>query len=212
MAEESETAQLLRKWHAGDRQALHVLIERDLAWIQERVHRRLGPLLRAKAETADFVQETVVEVLSYTPKFLLSSRSQFRALLARIVENLLRDEADRYTACRRSLHRERPLPPDSRLCLDASMDSAQRPSRQAERQEWEAWVRLGLELVEPEERQIILFRYWDGLPFARIAQRLGISEDAARMRFNRALARLSRQVHGMRGGKLGELLEGGSDS
>ena len=208
---ESETVQLLRKWHEGDRAALDSLLERDLPWIQARVRRRLGPLLRARAETDDFVQDAVAEVLSYTPRFLLSNRAQFRALLARIVENHLRDQHDRFSAYRRALHLERPLPSDTRLHLDQPRAPVARPSEVAERREWEAWVRLGLEALETEDRRIIVQRNWDGLSFADIARELGVSEDAARMRFHRSLARLTAAVNDLRAGKLRRWLSAESE-
>jgi len=208
MAEEFSTTQLLRKWQEGDRAALDSLLVRDLPWIQERVRRRLGPLLRARAETDDFVQEAVAEVLRYAPRFTISDRSHFRALLARIVENVLRDQHDRFRAYRRALHRERPLPPDTELSLDAPRGSVERPSEAAERSEWEAWVRLALELVDPEDRLAILMRNWDGLSFVEMGKRLEISEDAARMRFHRALARLAEEVHRLRSGRPAAWAEG----
>jgi RNA polymerase sigma-70 factor, ECF subfamily len=204
----SDTAQLLRQWHGGDRQALEVLLAQDLPWIERRVRRRLGPLLHAKAETADFVQEAVLEVLRYTPRFVITDRGRFRALLARIVENVLRDQHDRFTAYRRALHRERPLPADSQLVLDPPVRGAPSPSQAAQREEWEAWIRLALELSAPEDRLIILLRQWDGVSFEEIGRGLGIAADAARMRYNRALARLAHQVCLLKGGKLPAALDG----
>ncbi len=198
----TDTAQLLERWHAGDRTALDILLERDLPWIREQVRRRLGPLLRARAETDDFLDEAVADVLRYAPRFLICDRGQFRALLARIVENTLRDESDRWCACRRALHRERPLPEDSALGLHAAAGAPPRPSEVVQAREWEGWVRLGIELLESDDRQVILMRNWDDLSFAEIAARLGVSEDAARMKFHRAVARLAAQVTDLRAGRV----------
>jgi RNA polymerase sigma-70 factor (ECF subfamily) len=198
----SDTAQLLRQWHGGDRSALEALLAQDLPWIEARVRRRLGPLLHAKAETSDYVQDAVLEVLRYTPRFVISDRGKFRALLSRIVENVLRDQHDRFSAYRRALHRERPLPADSQLVLDPPAQGALSASQAAQKDEWEAWIRLALEISEPEDRLIILLRQWDGVSFVEIAKGLGISEDAARMRYNRALARLAHEVCSLKGGQL----------
>jgi RNA polymerase sigma-70 factor (ECF subfamily) len=206
MDAEPDTVQLLRRWHGGDRKALDALLERDLPWIRERVRRRLGPLLKAKGETEDFVQDAVLEVLRYAPPFVLGDRAQFRALLARIAENVLRDRHDRYAALRRALHRERPLPAGADLDLGPPCDSSLRPSRMAERGEWERWVRLGLELLDPDERELVLLREWDGLRFPEIGARLGVSEDAARMRFHRALAHLADRILRLRSGRVAEVV------
>ena len=97
----AETVTLLQRWHAGDRAALDTLLARDMPWIREHVERRLGQLLRAKGEADDYVQDAVIEVLRYGPRFLIADRERFRGLLARIVENTLRDQHDWYTAKRR---------------------------------------------------------------------------------------------------------------
>ena len=53
---------------------------------------------------------------------------------------------------------------------------------------------------------MILWREYDGLPFAEVADRLGLAEDAARMRFARALPKLARKLKSLRTGELGSLL------
>jgi RNA polymerase sigma factor (sigma-70 family) len=204
MASPGETAQLLLRWHGGDREALQSLLEREMGWIEARVRKRLGPLLRVKAETGDFVQEAALELLRYGSRLLLANRAQFRGLLLRIVENVLRDEHDRFTAFRRAARRERPLPSGSGLGLAATTQS---PSRAAEEEESECWIHLALELLEPEDRKVILLREWAELSFEEVGRRLLVSADAARMRFHRALARLSSEVQRVKSGRLGEHLE-----
>ncbi len=201
---ETETVELLRRWHGGDPAALNALVERDLDWIRERVRRRLGAELRAREETDDVVQDALLELLRYGPRFCLKSRSHFRSLLARIVENVLRGQSDRFRAYKRSARRERPL--DEALSLDGPAAQGTTPSESAERAEWQALVRLGLELLGAEDSEVLLLRQWDGLAFPEVAVRLGISQDAARMRFARALARLSRVIEKLRAGRLEELL------
>jgi RNA polymerase sigma-70 factor (ECF subfamily) len=204
--ESSETSQLLKRWHEGDREALDALLQRDLPWIERYVRSRLGPLLRAKAETQDLLQEALVEFLEYGPRFLIADRNHFRALLARIAENAIRAQHDRFTAERRSIQRERPLPRDSVVRLDPSLEPARSPSQEAQKEEWEALVRLALELLDAGERNLVLLRDWDGLSFGAIGERLGIAADAARMRYHRAILHLADRVERVRGGKLKELL------
>jgi len=67
-------------------------------------------------------------------------------------------------------------------------------------------VQLALELLADGDREIILLRQWEGLPFATVGEQLGIAEDAARMRFERALARLARTVQQLRSGQLQSVL------
>lgn len=197
---DDDTRVLLQRWHGGDREAIHVLVARDLPWIHDYVQARLGPLLRARGETMDYVQDAVIAVLSYSPRFVTADRARFRGLVARILENHLRDAHDHHMAACRALVRERPLPSDSALDLDRPQRPVTQPDARADANEQQAWVRLALELLEVEDRQVLLLRQWQDLEFAAIGERMGLSEDAARMRFQRALPKLAKKLDELRAG------------
>lgn len=190
----SATADLLLRWYEGDRAALDELLSRNLGWIQERVRARLGPALRAKGETQDYVQDAVIEVLRYGPRFVTANREQFRSLLARIVENVLRDRHGHFAAGRRAAYKEQPMPSDSVVRFDLRQRSTTRPSEHAMRTERQALVRLAIELLDPDDRNVILLRQHEGLPFEQIGEALGLPGNTARMRFQRALPRLAAKV------------------
>ncbi|MBK8100670.1 MAG: sigma-70 family RNA polymerase sigma factor [Planctomycetes bacterium] len=204
MNDAEETRLLLQRWHQGDRDAVDLLIRRDLPWIRDFVSARLGPLLRARGETQDYLQDAMLEVLTWCPRFLTADRQRFRALLARIIENRLRDAHDHHAAARRSPAVERALPNDSVLDLDTPRRSVTAPEAAAERHERDAWVRLAVELLDPEDRRVVLLRQWQELEFEAIGRELGISTDAARFRFQRAMPRLLQKLvelrHGHDGG------------
>jgi RNA polymerase sigma-70 factor (ECF subfamily) len=206
MAAEPRTADLLRRWHEGDEDSLSALIARILPWMQKRVRFRLGPLLRRRGDTQDFVQEAMVEVLRDGPRFVVSDDGQLRELFARIVENLLRDEHRRQTAARRDVRREIRLASDSVLDLDAGGRAVTTPSQAAEANEWASLVRLCLGFVSPRDREILLLRQWQELSFEEIGKRLAIPAKTAHMRFVRALPRLVAQIRKLREGRLAELL------
>lgn len=203
----TETFVLLRDWHGGDRPSLERLLERDLPWVKSYVLRRMGDLLRAKGDVDDYVQEAMIQALQYAPPFLMSDREQFRALLGRITENVLRDNVQKLRTGKRDVSRERATPTDTLLPLDPPAMAVTRPSQVAARNEERQWVRLAIDLLEPEERNLVLWREWEGLAFAEIAGRLGVQEDAARMRFTRALPKLARKVRQLRRGELEGLVE-----
>src|SRR5690606_38207743 len=85
----AETTLLLDRWHAGDREALDRLVSTHLEWIRARLHERQGALLRERAETGDYVQQTLLEFLRYGPPFRLTDGDRFRGLLLTIAENVL---------------------------------------------------------------------------------------------------------------------------
>ncbi|MCK5940757.1 MAG: hypothetical protein KAI24_02210 [Planctomycetes bacterium] len=128
-----QTAQLLERWHGGDRGALDELLRRNLDWVKGYVRRRLGGQLRKKEETVDVVQDAGVDILTYGPRFVVPDRDRFRALLGRMVENNLRD--------RRDLRREEIMPSRTVLRLGET------PSQIVARDEHAQITRLAIYLL-----------------------------------------------------------------
>jgi len=206
----TQTRDLLRRWHEGDQNALGELVAMDAQWIQEHVHRRLGPLLRRRADTQDIVQHTLVEVLKTGPRFVVDDRDHLRALLARMVENALRYHARHDQQQKRDVRREVPaeVPGASQSVLYLQPTAnGPGPATQAAAAETRDWLRLALELLEPDDRDVIVWREYDELPFAEIAARQGIPEVNARMRFQRALPKLGKKLQQLQQGQLGEALD-----
>jgi RNA polymerase sigma-70 factor (ECF subfamily) len=203
---ETETSLLLRRWHGGDQRALDALLVRHLPSIREQVQRRLGPELGRKETISDIAQDTVLEVLEYGPAFRVSDARHFRFLMARIVENVLRDKNDWYRARRRDRSRECPLPVETVVDLDRSAARGSSPEGEADQHEEEAYLRLGLDLLAPERREVLVLRVWESLTFADIGRRLAISEDAARKRCRRAMVHLERILRALRHGSWVEML------
>ena len=196
---------LLRRWHGGEQEALGELLERDLPWIRQHVQQRLGERLREFEQTQDVVQDAMLELFEYGPRFEMASRRHFRGLLARIIENVLRGKHEWYHRQRRDIARLRPIPSDTVLHLEGAEGGAT-PSAILSEHEEEAMLRLALELMAPADREVLTLRQWEGLSFAEVGQRLAIEENTARMRFNRALPRLVENVRLMRRGDLDSLL------
>ena len=197
-----KTRELIARWQGGDRDALEELIVADLPWVTEQVRSRLGPVLRGKAETQDYVQDAMVEILGYLPRLPVENRRRFRSLVARIIENNLRDRHDWHRAKRRDVQR------DQRLATAVEPDGEplgalpKSPTQSASRREEGASLRLALHLLEPLDRLVIVRRDWDGLTFAEIADGLGVGEDAARKRYNKALPKLMQSLARLRAGEV----------
>lgn len=196
---DDETLVLLQRLHGGDEAALHALLARDLEWLREHVHRRLGRQLRAQGDTQDFVQEAALRALRHGPRFLISDRRRFRALLGRIVENVLCDAADYQGAARRGGGAQRAQ--GTAVPLDDLAASLTSPSQAAARGEEAGWLEVALELLAPEDRQIVRLREWDRMPFEEIAAKMALTPDAARMRFQRAVQRLAKKVSALQRGE-----------
>ncbi|MGE0142660.1 MAG: RNA polymerase sigma factor [Planctomycetota bacterium] len=203
-----QTLVLLREWHRGNAGALAELVQRELPWVEARVRARLGPLLRQRHDTQDIVQEAVIGTLSDGPRFVVADRRSFRGLLVRIVENVIRRKHTHMTAKRRDGRREAPLPSsDTVLDLSGVHAPEPSPSEAAHANEMRGWVRLALELLSVDDREIVVLREYEGLPFEAIGAQLSISDNAARMRFQRALARLGVVLDRLRTGRLADFLD-----
>lgn len=204
--DDASTFDLLARWRAGDGEALGVLLARDLEWIRGCVHRQLGQSPRRFGNTDDFVQEAAMSVLRDGPRFVLAAREQFRALLAKIVVNVIRNKHVAQRRLKRDAQREQALA-SSVLYLDASRAADPQPDEAAEIAEQREWLRLGFFLLEPDDQQV-LDLYWDGRSDIEIGAELGIAAHAAHMRRQRATERLTRAVLRLKQGRLDELLAG----
>lgn len=208
----THTRDLLRRWHEGDSNALGELVAQDSQWIAEHVHRRLGPQLRRRQDTGDIVQHTLLEVLKTGPRFVVDDRQHLRALLARMVENVLRYHARHDQQQKRDIRREQPAAvvaaaSNSVLDLCPAAASGPGPASAAAAAETRDWVRLALELLEPADREVIVGREYEDLPFAEIAARLDIPEAHARVRYQRALPKLAKKLQQLQQGQLGPALQ-----
>ena len=204
------TLYLLRRWRAGDDDAINELLKRHLPAIHARVHRLLGKELRQHANSEDIVHEVVIDLLKYLPQFHISVDSDFQAFVAKITINVIRDHNEWLRAACRDIARTVPISPDIVLDLDPPVESVPTPSQMSSDREWEAWVRLALMLVEPEDRRIIWMKTWRRSTFRAIGEELGVSEEAARKRYGRAFHRLEAKVQELRArGIDGEDLEDG---
>jgi RNA polymerase sigma factor (sigma-70 family) len=212
----ADTTELLLRWARGDQAALADLVAQDAPWIERQVRGQLGNHLRQRADTQDIVQETLLTVLRTGPRFVCSDRAHLRALLARMVLNTIRAEAHHQTAAKRDVRRETtPVTNGSAgsvLILDRHAASVTDPGAAAAKAETRDWLRLALELLDPDDRNAILWREYEGVSFAELGARLGMAEDAARMRFARALPKLARKLKALRAGELGRLLAGDDDA
>lgn len=203
-----DTPRLLQQWHRGDQEALAQLVEAHLPWLQAHVDRRLGGFLRERGDAGDYLHDVVLEFLRDGPRFQVRDGEQFRRLLARVAENTLRDRNDWYRAKRRDLGRTQAMPDDSVLDLQSGLALTSTPSRAASRDEARAWVRLALELLEPEDRKVILEREYEDRAFVDIAAELNMTAAAVRMRWVRAVGRLAQVLRRLRAGELEAAADG----
>lgn len=179
------TADLLRQARAGSREALEDLLASVSARLLGLIRLRLGRDLRARLESRDILQNTLLKAFSHLDQLRQPNTAVLLAWLARIAENEIRDQVDYHAQARRAIQKEQPL--DTAIAAGVDRQLRSQTSRLALSEEM---LRLekALEAVTAPHREIILLRKFDELSFEEIGRRLGKSPDACRMLLARALA------------------------
>jgi RNA polymerase sigma-70 factor (ECF subfamily) len=186
MAGAPSSTDLLRRAKQGSDAALNLLYEQCATRLLAYIRLRLGRALRAKLESRDILQATLLKSLTHLNELKGDERESLIAWLARIAEHEIRDRADYHQRQRRDAAREVAVDDDTPLAAAARSALSQVIlDEQAQRLEG------AMDTLLPAHREVILLRSFEELSFAEIARRLGRSEDAARMLFARAMTALT---------------------
>ena len=164
--------------------ALDAFYERCARKLLPIIRLRMGRALRSELESRDILQAVLLKSLQRLEQ--VQDPHAVMAWLARVAENEIRDRADFRQRQKRDAARQ--------TTLDAAAD-VPAPVRQALSQaianEQMARIEEALESMPAAEREIIVLRKLEELPFSAIGARVGKSEDACRMAFARAMASLT---------------------
>ena len=179
------TGDLLDRARAGDHAALNELFERHLPMLRRWTHGRLPRWARDVADTADLVQDTLLETLKQLDRFEHRGDGALQAYLRQAVMNRIRNE-----------FRKRAIRGVAST-LDSRMpDEATSPLEAAIGQELLDEYDAALARLRPEERDAVVSRVEFDLSYAELADVLDKpSPDAARMAVVRALVRLAEEMH-----------------
>jgi len=189
----SETSRLLELAQTGDSAAFERLFERHRPAIRRSVERRLGPIVRPRADASDVVQETQIEAFRRLEEYLRRRPMPFRLWVLKTAhERLLKIERHHLQAAKRSARREVPLPDSSSAYLCQLVARGPTPSAQIGRRELAQRIRSVLAQLAEPDREIIFLRNFDGLSNKDVACLLELSPDAAKKRYARALLRLEK--------------------
>lgn len=131
-------------------------------------------ILRDHSLAEDVSQEVLLRALTGEPRHGRVLRAWLAAVTRNTARSVLRER-------KRRNERER---------LTARPEAAPPPRDPAEALEAHQALVRAIGSLPVEARQVVLLRYYEDLGFPAIAQRLGVSENAARVRLHRALAQL----------------------
>lgn len=189
----AETRRLLDRIAAGESAVIGPLFERHRAWVRDFLEHRFCARLRARLDPSDVVQETQLEAVRRLDDYLARRPMPFRVWVLRTAyQRLLIARRRHLKAGRRAAEREEPLPEGSSEGLARRLAGrGSSPSGRLRRAERAAQVRQALALLSEDDRELLLMRNYEDLPYAEIAALLDVTPAAARQRHGRALLRLS---------------------
>src|SRR5437762_8695391 len=157
------------------------------------IERRIGTALRRKIEPLDVYQETAVAALNAWPTLDLGGRDPF-GWLCQVAEQRIIDAHRRFAARKRAADREvsaHATPPGaSRELIDLLAASLTSASQAFARNERQAMLNGAIAQLPEGSRNVLRWRYVDGLPTKEIAEMIGKSDGAVRVMLTRTLHKL----------------------
>ena len=177
------TATLVERARTGDRDAAHSLLERASPVLRRWTSGRIPPYGRGHADTEDVVQDAIVQTLRRIDSFDYRSVGALQAFLREVVMNRIRDVL-------RLVRRRGPAEelPEHLVVPDASPLERAILAQRTER------FMTALQQLRPADRQAVVWRIELGYSYKEVAQLLGSTDSAARMRVSRAIAKLAAQM------------------
>ena len=183
-ADVESTFVLLDMARGGDGRAMDRLFTRYLTPLRRFAHGRLPASARDLMDTADLVQETLMQTFKRIDVFQPQREGALLAYLRQGIVNKVRDEIRR--------RGRRPVP---ETLDESAVDSAISPLDAAIGQEAVDRYEAALQRLEPEEREAIIARVELGMSFEEVAAALEKpTADAARKAVSRALLRLAGEM------------------
>ena len=175
---------LMLRARDGDAAALDLLFVRHMGPLQRWARGRLPRWARTIADTADLVQEALVQTLRRLGEFEPQGHEALQAYLRRAVDNRINDEFRRIA--RRGL---------ASALDEGQPDARPSPLEEAVAEQTERRYRVALDRLRPGDRRLVVARVELGYSLEQLAlltRRRRV--DTARVALRRALVRLAAEM------------------
>jgi RNA polymerase sigma-70 factor (ECF subfamily) len=196
------TQELLAGARAGRQEAVDQLLERHRAALRRIIEMRIDPQLERRVDASDIVQEVMIEASRRLPGYLEGNPLPFHLWLRQMAKDRLIDAHRRHRlAARRSVDREQPLAGRPRRDVSTQNLAAQvrdkqmTPASAATWRELERRFAAACAELEEQDEEIVLMRHFEQLSNSEAAIALGLTPQAASMRYLRAMRRLRELLH-----------------
>ena len=191
-----KTQRLVSLAKEGDESAVQALYEAYGERVLRIVRLRMGKELRSKLQSMDLVQDAFVSALRGFAGFNYENEGDFLRWLAKIAENRIRDNFDKFHAAKRDIRKEIPLNNTGPTCNDSlgrAIDPVHfaTPSLIVSKRENLNKLEEAMDKLNPEYKEVILLAKMQGLSGPELAAKLGKSPGAARALLSRAMTALS---------------------
>jgi RNA polymerase sigma-70 factor (ECF subfamily) len=186
----TEFHQLADAARRGDRSAIDALVEPYRNYLLLIANQEIQQALLPKLGASDLVQQTFVTAQEMLPDFRGATPEAWKGWLRQILRHRLNDAERQFLAAkRRSVDRERRLD-DSQLGEQPLVDPERTPRSDAIVREEARLVEQEMARLPEHYRRVLQLRNWEELSFPEIGRQLGISAEAARKTWFRAIVRL----------------------
>ena len=198
MTGHENTSELLARARANPAHDCGELLESYRNYLKMVARLWLDQAWLASVDPSDLVQETCLKAFNAFADFRGTDEVQLvhwlRQILARSIIDLARKHKteQRRLASSQTLHQQLD---DSLSCLANVLPAkATSPSKASERRELGVILANGLASLSADQREVIVLRSLEQLPWQNVARQMNRSADAARMLWTRALRELRPKI------------------
>jgi RNA polymerase sigma factor (sigma-70 family) len=179
---------LLERWQQqGDEDALDALLRGEIEALAQRLRGRARGMMGASVSASDLAQEAVFRMLRLEEPPEFASQHELRAYLWRAAWHLL---LNRLRSRRKAVELS---DAQSRAMDDPALQTSGGFST-IERGERAVALSVVLNLLKPEDRDLLELIYFRQLPIEQVASTLGVARSAVDMRLSRARRRLAEKM------------------
>jgi RNA polymerase sigma-70 factor, ECF subfamily len=200
-----QTEDLLAEVRDGDAGAVNELLDRHRDAVRRMIDLRMDQVLKRRVDASDIVQEVLIDASRRLRDYLANPVMPFHLWLRQMAKDRLIDAHRRHRqTARRSMDREQPLavasPGQSSINLaDQLRDQQLTPAAAAAWAELQRRFETACAALDEQDQEIVLMRHFEHLANSEAAASLGLSPQAASMRYLRAMRRLRQLLEGENG-------------
>lgn len=171
---------LVRALRSRDEDAFCDLVQQH----QHKVFNIVFRILGDRHEAEDVAQEVFITVFKHIDQF--RGDSKFSTWLYRIATNHARNRIKYLSRRVRKKHQELDDTPEGELMENPLSSSVERPDKQAQANQLEKIIQIGLSELQAEHREIIVLRDIENLTYQEISEITGLAQGTVKSRLFRA--------------------------